>query len=142
MCETSEPTDFDGTQERKTRRRLLNLVRLTLDLFDSACTMARNASHFAANWPTSRSNEFRQKKSKKKRPRPTHGFLHLNLKRLIRQAHERSCKLMSFRSGFFEGDQSWPLHDEKLPNSYSPVVFPSVLKHLSSDTVKGCSSSS
>ena len=28
--------------------------------------MARNASHFAANWPTSRSNEFRQKKSKKK----------------------------------------------------------------------------
>ena len=35
-----------------------------------------------------------------------------------------------------------PLHDEKLPNSYSLVAFPSVLKHLSSDTVKGCSSSS
>ena len=51
-------------------------------------------------------------------------------------------KLMSFRLGFFLGDQSGPLHDEKLPNSYSPVVFPSVLKHLSSDTVKGCSSSS
>ena len=27
--------------------------------------MARNASHFAANWPTSRSNEFRQKNQKK-----------------------------------------------------------------------------
>ena len=27
--------------------------------------MARNASHFAANWPTSRSNEFRQKNPKK-----------------------------------------------------------------------------
>ena len=62
--------------------------------------MARNASHFAANWPASRSNEFRQKKKKKWR-RPTHGFLHLNLKSLVRQAHERSCKLMSFRLGFF-----------------------------------------
>ena len=35
--------------------------------------MARNASHFAVNWPTSRSNEFRQKKPKKWH-RPTHGF--------------------------------------------------------------------
>ena len=87
--------------------------------------MARNASHFAANWPTSRSNEFRQKKSKKKWRRPTHGFptLHLNLKSLVRQAHERSSKLMSFRLGFFWGEQSGPLHDEKLPNSYSPVAF-------------------
>ena len=54
--------------------------------------MARNASHFAANWPTSRSNELRQKiKKKKKWHRPTHGFLHLNLKSLVRQAHKRSC---------------------------------------------------
>ena len=79
---------------------------------------------------------------KKKWRRPTHGFLHLNLKSLVRQADERSCKLRSFRLGFFQGDQSGPLHDEKLPNLYSPVVFPSVLKHLSSDTVKGWSSSS
>ena len=85
---------------------------------------------------------FRQKNSKKKWRRPTHGFLHLNLKSLVRQAHERSSKLMSFRLGFFQGEQSGPLHDEKLPNSYTPVAFPSVLKHLSSDTVKGCSSSS
>ena len=87
--------------------------------------MARNASHFAANWPTSRSNEFRQKikKKKKKWRRPTHGFLYLNLKSLIRQAHKRSCQLLSFRLGFFKGDQSGQLHDEKLPNSYSPVVF-------------------
>ena len=62
--------------------------------------MARNASHFAANWPTSRSNEFRQKNQKKKWRRPTHGFLHLNLKSLVRQAHERSSKLISFRLGF------------------------------------------
>ena len=86
---------------------------------------------------------FDKKIQKNKWRRPTHGFLHLNLKSLVRQAHERSCKLMSFRLGFFWGDQSGPLHGEKLPNSYSsPVAFPSVLKHLSSDTVKGCSSSS
>ena len=80
--------------------------------------------------------------TKKKWRRPTHGFLHLNLKSLVRQAHERSCKLMSFPFRFFLGRSVRPLHDEKLPNSYSPVVFPSVLKYLSSDTVKGCSSSS
>ena len=80
------------------------------------------------------------KKFQKKWRRPTHGFLHL--KSLVRQADKRSCKLMSFRFGFFKGDQPEPLHDEKLPNSYSPVVSPSVLKHLSSDTMKGFSSSS
>ena len=82
------------------------------------------------------------KKSKKKWRRPTHSFLHLNLKSLVCQAHERSCKLMSFRLGFLFGDQTGPLYDEKLPNSYSPIVFSSLLKHLSSDIVKGCSSSS
>ena len=67
-------------------------------------------------------------------------FLHLNLKSLVRQAHEWSCKLMSFRLSFFSREIS-PGHF-MTKNSYSPVVFPSVLKHLSSDTVKGCSSSS
>ena len=51
---------------------------------DFKVDMARNASHFAANWPTSRSNKFRQKIQKKKWRRPTHDFLHLNLKSLVR----------------------------------------------------------
>ena len=38
--------------------------------------------------------------------------------------------------------QSGSLHDEKLPYSYSPTVLPSVLKHLSSETVESSSSSS
>ena len=45
------------------------------------------------------------KKIQKKWRRPTHGFLHFNLKGLVRQAHERSCKLMSFRLDYFLGDQ-------------------------------------
>ena len=107
--------------------------------------MARNASQFAENWPTSRSNEYRQKKKKNEKNnkwcRPTHVFLHL--KSLVRRADERSSKLMSFRLGFFMGNQSESLHDEKLPVVLT-VVSPSVLKHLSwsSDTEKGCSSSS
>ena len=44
---------------------------------------------------------FDKKIQKKQMAQPTHGFLHLNLKSLVRQAHERSCKLMSFRLGFF-----------------------------------------
>ena len=101
--------------------------------------MARNASHFAANWPTSRSNEF-EKKIKKKWRRPTHGFLHL--KSLVRQADERSCKLMSFRLGFSREISPSHFMTKNSQTRTHRLFFPSVLKQLSSDTVKGCSSSS
>ena len=41
------------------------------------------------------------KKIQKKMAQANTRFLHLNLKSLVRQAHERSYKLMSFRLGFF-----------------------------------------
>ena len=92
-------SDLFGLQKLDPRK---SLKRIPLANYEYGA-MARNASHFAANWPTSRSNEFRQKNPKKKWRRPTHVFLHLNLKlkSLVRQAHERSSKLMSFRFRFF-----------------------------------------
>ena len=68
------------------------------------------------------------KKSKKNKwRRPTHGFLHLNLKSLVRQAHERSCKLMSFlgvkrihRNPDRSGSAEDPFESSKIRGSSDP----------------------
>ena len=77
---------------------------------------------------------------KKKWRRPTHGFLHL--KSLVRQADERSCKLMSFRLGFSSEISPSYFMTKNSQTRTHRLFFPSELKQLSSDTVKGCSSSS
>ena len=133
--ETAEP--LSDLQQRKESQRVHGQYHHTLQRHGEKCQSFRGKLSFITIERVST-----KKIQKNKWRRPTHGFLHLNLKSLVRQAHERSCKLMSFRLGFFQGDQSGPLYDEKLPNSYSPVVYPSGFKHLSSDTVKSCSSSS
>ena len=84
---------------------------------------------------------FDKKKSKtKKWRRPTHGFL--RLKSLVRQADEPSCKLMSFRLGFSREISPSYFMTKNSQTRTHRLFLPSVLKQLSSDTVKGCSSSS
>ena len=59
----------------------------------------------------------------------------------FRQAHERSCKLV-ISLGFFLGRSVRATSWRKTPKLVLTGCFSSVLKHVSSDTVKGCSSSS
>ena len=59
---------------------------------------------------------FDKKKSKKKNGAGQHmSVLHLNLKSLVRQAHERSSQLMSFRFRFFLGRAVWATSWRKTP---------------------------
>ena len=77
---------------------------------------------------------FDKKIQKKKRRRPTHGFLHLNLKSLVRQAHERSWNLMYFRLRFFLAISvlatSWKkTRTERLKNFFSVIAQTSLKRY-------------
>ena len=90
-----------------------SFIRREQSYFNS--DMARNASHFAANWPTSRSNEYRQKKIQKKKAQDNTQLSSLASFRLV----STDCVMLWF--SFFPCHHEVTLNVEIFPIRFKPL---------------------